>query len=155
MVGGWAVGKPTGHAAKLSLPNILRATAGDPRVSGLRGFPAGGYSRPRGCRVEGVKGRCAGSPLEGADRTCWGQARKIVKVSDLFHLCAGTVAGNYELRYRTLRQISRKQHFIGPAQPQRTRVQRLRSENKGVSLISPCKQVTEVKSKAQPVYGCM
>jgi hypothetical protein len=38
------------------------------------------------------------------------------------------------LRYGTLEAISRKQHFIVPAQTQKTHVQRLRPENKGVSL---------------------
>jgi hypothetical protein len=42
---------------------------------------------------------------------------------------------NLKLRYRTLRQFSRNQHFIVPEQTQWTRVQRLSPENKGVS---PC-----------------
>jgi hypothetical protein len=55
--------------------------------------------------------------------------------------------GNLKLRYRTLRQFSRKQHFIVPAQTRWTRVQSLNPENKGVSPLYPCKQVTEAKSK--------
>jgi hypothetical protein len=40
---------------------------------------------------------------------------------------------NLKLRYRTLRQFTRRQHFIVPAQTQQTRVQGLSSENKEVS----------------------
>jgi hypothetical protein len=47
------------------------------------------------------------------------------------------VAGVCYLRYRTLEAISRKQCFIMPAQTQRIHVQRLSSENKGVSLYIP------------------
>jgi hypothetical protein len=44
-----------------------------------------------------------------------------------------TVVGSCWLRYGTLRQFSRKQCFIVPAQTQRIHVQSLSSENKGVS----------------------
>jgi hypothetical protein len=43
------------------------------------------------------------------------------------------VMGNYKLKYRTLRQLHRKQQFIVPAQTQWTHVQRPCPENKGVS----------------------
>jgi hypothetical protein len=55
--------------------------------------------------------------------------------------------GNHKLRYGTLRQISRKQRLIVPAQTQWTRVQRLSPKNKGSHLMYTCKQVTEAKSK--------
>jgi hypothetical protein len=42
-------------------------------------------------------------------------------------------AGSCKLRYKTLRQFSRKQCFITPAQIQRTHVQMLCPKNKGVS----------------------
>jgi hypothetical protein len=46
----------------------------------------------RGYRFDdGVKGSCTESPLEGVDRVCQGQARRIVTVLDLFLLSAGTV----------------------------------------------------------------
>jgi hypothetical protein len=41
------------------------------------------------------------------------------------------------MRYRTLREFSRKQLFIVPAQTQQTRVQRLSPKNKGVSPFIP------------------
>jgi hypothetical protein len=41
--------------------------------------------------------------------------------------------GNLNLSYGTLKQISRKQRFIVPAQTQPTCVQRLSPENKGIS----------------------
>jgi hypothetical protein len=44
---------------------------------------------------------------------------------------------NLKLRYETLRQFSRKQHFILLAQIQQTRVQRLSPKNKGVSPYIP------------------
>jgi hypothetical protein len=62
---------------------------------------------------------------------------------------------NLKLRCRTLRQFSRKQRFIVPAQTQETYVQRLSPKNKKVFPYIPCKQVTQAKSKAQPTYGCM
>jgi hypothetical protein len=40
---------------------------------------------------------------------------------------------NLKLRYGTLRQFSRQQHFIVPAQTQQTHVQKLSPENKEVS----------------------
>jgi hypothetical protein len=48
-----------------------------------------------------------------------------------------SVAGVCCLRYRTLEAISRKEHFIVPAQTQQTHVQRLSPENKGVSPYIP------------------
>jgi hypothetical protein len=48
-------------------------------------------------------------------------------------VCVGGCCGNLKLRYGTLRQFSRKQRFILLAQTQRTCVQRLSPENKGVS----------------------
>jgi hypothetical protein len=57
---------------------------------------------------------------------------------------------NLELRYWTLKQFSRKQHFIVMAQTQWTRVQRLSPENKRSHLIYPCKQVTEAKIRSNP-----
>jgi hypothetical protein len=47
------------------------------------------------------------------------------------------IAGVCYLRYGTLEAISRKQHFFVPAQTQRTHVQRLSPENKGVSPYIP------------------
>jgi hypothetical protein len=53
------------------------------------------------------------------------------------HLCnprqSPKKCGNLKLRYGTLRQFSRNQCFIVPAQTQWTHVQRLNLENKGVS----------------------
>jgi hypothetical protein len=49
----------------------------------------------------------------------------------------GNVTGVCWLRYGTLRQFSRKQHFTVPAQTQRTHVQRLSPKNKGVSPSIP------------------
>jgi hypothetical protein len=57
---------------------------------------------------------------------------------DQEHLSQGPgVAGVCKLRYGTLETISRKQHFIVPAQTQWTYVQRLSPENKGVSPYVP------------------
>jgi hypothetical protein len=55
------------------------------------------------------------------------------------HLCNPRLSpkkchGTLELRYGTLRQFSRKQSFMVPAQTQRTCVQRLSPKNKEVSL---------------------
>jgi hypothetical protein len=47
------------------------------------------------------------------------------------------VAGVCWLRYGTLEAISKKQHFIVPAQTQQTHVQTLSPENKGVSPYVP------------------
>jgi hypothetical protein len=46
---------------------------------------------------------------------------------------------NLKLRYKTLRQFSRKQRFIVPAQTQQICVQRLSLKNKGVSPYTPLK----------------
>jgi hypothetical protein len=45
--------------------------------------------------------------------------------------------GNLKLRYGTLRQFSRKQHFIVLAQTHQTPLQRLSPENQGVSPYTP------------------
>jgi hypothetical protein len=66
----------------------------------------------------------------------------ILEVSGIY-----IVVGNYELRFRTLRQISRKQPFIVPAQTQRSHVQRLSPENKGVSPYIPLQ--IDYRSKKQ------
>jgi hypothetical protein len=65
------------------------------------------------------------------------------------------VAGNYELRSESLRQMSRKKHFVVLAQTQLTCVQRLNPKNKGVSPYIPLQAGYRSKSKAQPTYGCM
>jgi hypothetical protein len=44
---------------------------------------------------------------------------------------------NLNLRYETVRQFTREQRFIVPAQAQQTCVQRLRSENKRISDCIP------------------
>jgi hypothetical protein len=58
-----------------------------------------------------------------------------IKTTLRFHLTS--VSGSCYLRYKTLRHFSRKQLFTVPAQTQQTRVQRLSSENKGVSSYIP------------------
>jgi hypothetical protein len=58
-----------------------------------------------------------------------------------------TCCGNLKLSYRTLRQLSRKQCFIVPAQTQQTHVKRLSPENKGVSPYMPWQ--TAYRSKHQ------
>jgi hypothetical protein len=55
--------------------------------------------------------------------------------------------GNLKLRYGTLRQFSRKQCFIVPAQTQQTHVHRLSPENKGVSPYVPLQ--ADYRSKKQ------
>jgi hypothetical protein len=63
--------------------------------------------------------------------------------------------GNLKLRYGTLRQFSRKEHFLVPAQTQRIHFKGWAQRTKRSHLIYPCKHVTEAKSKAQPTYGYM
>jgi hypothetical protein len=60
------------------------------------------------------------------------------------------VEENYELRYGTLRQISRKQHFIVLAQTQQSCVQRLSPKKKGVSLAS---RLQRQKAKLNPLVA--
>jgi hypothetical protein len=59
-----------------------------------------------------------------------------------------TYCRNLKLRYGTLRQFSRKQHFIVLAQTQQTHVQRLSPKNKGVSPYIPLQASYRAKSKA-------
>jgi hypothetical protein len=64
-----------------------------------------------------------------------------------------TVAGNYKLRYGTLRQFSRKQRLLCRHRPSGLMSKGWAPRMKGSHLIHPCKQVTEAKSKAQPTHG--
>jgi hypothetical protein len=56
--------------------------------------------------------------------------------------------GNLKLRYGSLRQFSRKQRFIVPAQTQQTHVQRLSPENKGVSPCIPLQAAYRSKKQS-------
>jgi hypothetical protein len=56
---------------------------------------------------------------------------------------------NLKLRYRIVRQFSRKQHFIVPAQTQRTHVQWLSPKNKGISPYTPLQ--ADYRSKKQSI----
>jgi hypothetical protein len=54
--------------------------------------------------------------------------------------------GNLKLRYGTLKQFIRKQHFIVPSQTQQTHIQSLSPENKGVSPYT-CLQAGYISKK--------
>jgi hypothetical protein len=62
------------------------------------------------------------------------------------------VAGVCYLRYGTLQAISRKQHFIVPAQTQQAHVQRLSTpDNKGIStLYNLASKLQKQKSRSNP-----
>jgi hypothetical protein len=70
-------------------------------------------------------------------------------------LWASFVVWNYELRYRKLMQISRKQHLLCWHRPSRLVSKGWALRTKGSHLMYPCKQVKEAKSQAQPTYDCM